>query len=115
MIWKEYPQRGYALVMSARLRFRHEKIAAFIGREESSLKTDKDRARAANAIARKLQLAKEQITSILGKQLLDRQNAYYGADGEADVDLIEQMGAAFETLCFMDGKRCAGACCSWCL
>ena len=104
MIWKEYPQRGYALVMSSRLKFPHGKIADFIGREEASLKTDKDRARAANAIARKLQLAKEQITSMFEKRAV-RQNAYYGADGEADVDLVEQLGAALGTLCFRCERR----------
>lgn len=107
MIWKAYPQRGYALVMSARLKFRHGKIAAFIGREEASLKTDKDRARAANAIARKLQLAKEQITSMFENRAV-RQNAYYGADGEADVDLVEQLGAALGTLYFGGGWRSRG-------
>ena len=125
--WGKNPQETYIAIMDAQLNFRYRKIAALVGREEKSIKNDKERKKEEISIAGKLRnlhrklfgklslndlermfpalknCSDEKIHSIFSSSIAQQGEAnFFGADGEADVDLIEQMGAALGTMYFKD-------------
>lgn len=129
--WKKNPQETYIILMDAQLNFRYRKIAALLGQEEVALKTEKDKKKDEISIAgkkrnylRKLhgkltlndicemfpelkKLSDKQLNELLPSMKDKWSDKAYGADGNEDVDLVEEMGCAYQTLYFKGGRRTA--------
>lgn len=122
--WAKNPQETYIALMDAQLNYRYRKIAALIGKPESLVRDGKTAKKEEISVAGKLRNLRRKFSSKLSLEDLEeifpfleeyseaklRANfatfiakqgeGFFGADGEPDADLVEQLGSALETLYF---------------